>query len=70
MNDPDAPEIPLEDALKRLRNLPDFHVLIAKVHMEREVYIKAMETVTTDLMAMKNCGSIVGVDLILDMIEG
>lgn len=70
MNDPDTPEIPLIEALKRLRTLPDFQEVVEQVRSERETWIKAMDTVTTPHEAMKHCGSIVAVDLILDMLTG
>jgi len=70
MNDPDTPEIPLEDALTRLRMLPDFSLIIGHVRSERETYIAAQYETTTGEMAMKHSGAIVALDFLLKTLEG
>jgi len=70
MNNPDAPKIPVEDALTRLRMLPDFSLVIDHVRGERETYISAQYETTTGEMAMKHSGAIVALDFLLKTLEG
>lgn len=71
MNEQDQPqEDPLVLALKKLRTLPDFQLVVEHIRQERESWITGLCDITTPEMAIKNAGSIVAVDMILTMITG
>jgi len=70
MNDPDAPIVPLDEALVRLRMLPDFALLVEHVREERDSYIKGQYEATNKVVICKHSGSIIALDFILDTMIG
>ena len=66
----EIPKPTLEQALDKLRNLPDFQVVIAFVSDEREEMIARFATVINDGEAMKTAGAVAAYDRVLTTFRG
>lgn len=66
----DLPKPTLEDALSKLRHLPDFQLVLEFVREEREDMIGRFASVINDGEAMKTAGAVAAIDRILTTFQG
>lgn len=70
MIDQDLPKPTLEEVLPKLRNLPDFLLVIEYVKQEREDMIGRFASVINDGEAMKTAGGVAMADRIWTTLQG
>lgn len=72
MSEPETelPKVTLEEALERLRMLPNFQQVIGFLGEEREDMIGRFATVINDGEAMKTAGAVAAIDRILSTFRG